>query len=730
MKQESNHNILRDKISMLNMNSNTFSLFIKTCLTFLVMIFQVTLYAIDWPQEIEHEKGKIIIYQPQPEKFEGNVLYSRSAMALELKGKKEPIFGVFWFKAQVDTNHETNTATVRDIEVQKVRWPESKDAGEQEFTSSVNAALSKTGFEISLEQLSASLAAVEQEKNSLAELKNDAPNLIFKENLAVLLSYDGKPIFTEIDNSNYKRAVNSPFLVIESENSSNYYLSSGELWYTASSATGPWKQTYTPPAVLLQMLQKTDSNIKVSKVPENLIPEIVVSTTASELIVTTGKPTWESTSDGELLYVKNTETPWLRNTKTGNMYVLLAGRWFRSKTSSGPWIFVRADELPKSFAKISPASPIGGIRTSVAGTEEAEEAILDAKIPKTAAIKRSEAKLTVEYNGAPKFKSIPGTDITYAENTASQVLFIGKQYFAVDNGVWFVATTPSGPWKVADEIPEDEIAKIPPSSPVYNTKYVHVYHSTADVVYVGYTPGYRWSYPYYGVPVYGTGWYYPPYYYGGVYYPRTSTWGLSVGYNSYTGWTYGMSWSNGFLSVGVAWGGHYGGHYGGYYGGHYRGGHHGPVIINNGNINIGNNINVGNRDKIANKLSNNPNFNKNNLKNSDIYKRAGNTVRNADRDALNSRLNKAKQSSDRRNNVYSDRDGNLSRRVEGKWQNLDKGKWNNAPSLNNVNKRKSNSSRSRSKSGNRNRDLNRDFKARQSGRTRQARSGGFKRRSR
>ncbi len=51
----------------------------------------------------------------------------------------------------------------------------------------------------------------------------------------------------------------------------------------------------------------------------------------------------------------------------------------------------------------------------------------------------------------------------------------------------------------------DEIQKIPPSEPVYNTKYVYVYESTPEVVYVGYTPGYMWSYPWYGVPIYGTG---------------------------------------------------------------------------------------------------------------------------------------------------------------------------------------------------------------------------------
>ena len=67
-----------------------------------------------------------------------------------------------------------------------------------------------------------------------------------------------------------------------------------------------------------------------------------------------------------------------------------------------------------------------------------------------------------------------------------------------------------------------------------------MYESTPQVVYVGYTPGYVYSYPWYGVPVYGTGWYYPPYVTPYAYYPRPVTYGMHVSYNPYTGWGFGV----------------------------------------------------------------------------------------------------------------------------------------------------------------------------------------------
>jgi hypothetical protein len=234
---------------------------------------------------------------------------------------------------------------------------------------------------------------------------------------------------------------------------------------------------------------------------------------------------------------------------------------------------------------------------------------------------------------------------------------------------------------VADEVPEDKIAEIPPSAPVYNTTHVHVYESTPDIVYVGYTPGYMWSYPYYGVPVYGTGWHYPPYY-GRWYYPRPPTWGFNVGYNPWTGWNFGLSWSNGFFSMGVSWGGGYGGGYypgrccGGYYGGGYRG----PVVINTGDINIGNNVNIGNRTEINNRIGNDAQIG-NRLENSrqNVYNRPENRTRNADKAAVSRDLKAARPATGRANNVYADRSGQVARRDGDQWQTRESGQWNPTP---------------------------------------------------
>lgn len=717
-------------------------------IAFLSLVLSSTsLFAqIEWPQEISADNGTIVVYQPQPESLEGNILKGRAAIALEFENRDEPVFGAMWFSARIDTDQDTDLVTVLDFKVEAVTWPDSKDAGEQKFTAIVEGAIPQAGFEISMERLAASLESAEVEKNSLEQLKTDPPEIIFSQELSVLLLYDGEPRFSPVENSPYERALNAPFAVARNTKTRQNYLTSGEFWYQSGNPLGPWTVTDSPPADLVQNMPEQESDGAAPTSP----PRIVVATQPTELIVTQGKPGWTSLTGGELLYVENTETPWLRELSTNNMYVLLSGRWYRSKSESGPWTFVRADELPESFKNIPPASDIGGLRTSVAGTEEAEAAMQEAEIPQTAAIKRSEASLTVEYDGSPKFENIKGTDVSYAVNTGAQVLEIGGKYYAVDDGVWFVSASASGPWVVADEIPNEQIQQIPPSSPVYNTTYVQIYQSTPEVVYVGYRPGYLWSFPYYGVPVYGTGWYYPPYW-GRYYYPRPPTWGFHVGYNPWTGWNYGVSWSNGFFSFGMSWGGGWGGAYrpwgccGGWYGGGYRR----PVVINTGNINIGNNVNIGNRNNFNNKvkIENRQKFN--NQKNRNIYNRPENRVRNADR-AVASRDLKQARPANRANNVYADRSGNVARRDGDNWQTRQGGSWKDAPASRPVTQPAARpatrpasrpsatpstrpSSRPSQPSINRN-DLNRAHQSRQTGRSREMarpqvnRSGGGRRR--
>jgi len=506
-----------------------------------------------WPREIPTKDVTVVVYQPQPDSLRANRLYGRAAMALEQKGK-EPVFGVFWFVAELSTDRDTRMAEVTALKVLDVRWPDATPEQQQRFSALAEREVPKWDLPVSMEQLNASLAATDEQVRLAEGLRSAPPEIVVSEVPAVLVVFEGEPILRKIEGTSYQRAVNTPFAVIGDPARKTFYLSNGWDWYAAPSIVeGPWAYTTSVPAEIRKMVPP-DSSTDQPEDPKSI--RILVATKPTELLSFGGTPSWVPISGTDLLYVSNTETPVLRLLSSQDIYTLISGRWFRARSFKGPWSWVQPEQLPKDFARIPTTSAVSDVLASVPGTPQSEDALRDAQVPQTAAIQRSEAKLTVEYDGAPKFVDVPGTTVKYAENTSTQVLLIDKRYYAVDNAVWFTSASATGPWVVADSVPA-AVKTIPPSSPVYNVQYVQVYYATPQVVYVGYTPGYIGFYPYYGTVVYGTGYYYPPYVSPVVYYPRPVTYGMHVTYNPYTGWGFGVTASNGFMTVGVHFGSSY-----------------------------------------------------------------------------------------------------------------------------------------------------------------------------
>ena len=66
-----------------------------------------------WPREIAASEGVVVLYQPQPEKLDGNQLKGRAAVSVELKESTEPVFGAVWFNARLDTDRAERTAPLR-----------------------------------------------------------------------------------------------------------------------------------------------------------------------------------------------------------------------------------------------------------------------------------------------------------------------------------------------------------------------------------------------------------------------------------------------------------------------------------------------------------------------------------------------------------------------------------------------------------------------------------------
>jgi hypothetical protein len=643
-----------------------------------------------WPKEVTSDKGTITIYQPQIESLVGQNMEARAAVQIQLTNEQEPMFGAFWFSSRLATDTDNRITYLENVKVTAAKFPTVEEQYLERLTAYLEQEIPKWEMEISMEDLLASIESDVIETASQDHLSTDPPEIIVRDHPSVLIMIDGEPRMKNLEGSDIQYVVNTPYFIIFD---GRYYFMKGyRWWFTTSSLTGEWHETDSFPSAVQPIVAHVDEEERkrqeqaaaddpdaaaaAAEDGEPKLPSVIVRTSPASLIQTDGTPKFQSIEGTQLLYMENTEEDVIMDIASQQYYVLLAGRWYRSaKMESGDWAFVANDDLPEEFANIPPESDMASVLASVAGTQEAREAVLEGSIPQTAAVDRKTATVTVTYDGDPRFEECSDNGVAYATNTDKSVLLIEGKYYCCDDGVWFTGNAALGPWSVATEIPK-QVQDIPPECPVYNVKYVYIYESTPEIVYVGYTPAYLGSYYYHGCVVYGTGYYYQPWY-GAYYYPRPVTYGFNVHYNPWTGWGFSFGMSNGWLHVGIGYR-PYGGWWGpaGYRHGYRHGYHHGyrHGYRNGARRGYAAGYRAGQQR---------PSHNVYNQRGSGVKHTGNKQSRPSTARAGTRPANKpAAKPSNKKNNVYADKNGNVHRKQGNDWQTKNKSGWSNSGSKN------------------------------------------------
>ncbi len=446
----------------------------------------------DWPREIVTNKGVIVVYQPQPELLDGNILKARAAVGLEVQGQG-PVFGVVWFDARLETDRSDRSALITDLTINEMRFPNQDEKRVKALSDLLESEIPKWSLPIAMDELTATLETADSNIKTSQQISTEPPVMLFYSEPAVLVTIDGEPRLADTEEKNIQRVMNTPFTILYDTKKKDYYLNvDTDSWYKSSAIKGEWQTVSKVPRKIAKLAPEPEEvgeedAADDAEVETGPPPKIVIATVPTELISSNGKPEYKTISDTSLLYVSNTDSDVLMDTDSQDYYVLLSGRWYVSKSLDGPWRYRAVQDLPGEFKKIPEDSELGSVLYAVPGTDIAREAVMDAQLPQTASIDRKKASLKVEYDGNPKFEEIEGTQMHWAANTATAVIRVQKKYFAVDEAVWFVSNSAGGPWVVATSVP-DEIYTIPANSPVYNVTFVRIYGSTDEVVYVGYTP--------------------------------------------------------------------------------------------------------------------------------------------------------------------------------------------------------------------------------------------------
>jgi hypothetical protein len=471
-----------------------------------------------WPRQLVKPGGKLIVYQPQVDDWKNFTdITWRQAFQFTPTGGSE-IVGAASFEGTTEVNTDTHTVFMFNIQVRNTYFPGKDPATSAQLDQQIRPFVPLT-YTASLDRLVAYMPKPQSVQT--VNLRNDPPYIFVSYTPAILLGVDGEPVLADIPKTDLKFVVNTMWPLFLDKNNSQYYLLVNNLWLTAGDLHGPWSRAMKLSKAFDKIPPDSGKFADVKKavpppqVANGIIPQVFYSTVPSEVILFDGRPAYTAIPGTQLAYASNTDSPLFVYSATQTYYYLAAGRWFSAPSLTGPWTFTSLN-LPPDFANIPLSSPASAILASVPGTTQAKDAVLIAQIPTVMVLNptTAAAQANVSYTGSPQFAPIEGTTLQYATNTPDKVIQVGDLYYLCLQGVWFMSTTPQGPWTTANTVPQ-VIYTIPPSSPVYNVTYVTQVTTSDGNVQSSYTAGYMGAFvmgaAVGAIVASGSGYYYPPY---------------------------------------------------------------------------------------------------------------------------------------------------------------------------------------------------------------------------
>jgi hypothetical protein len=186
-------------------------------------------------------------------------------------------------------------------------------------------------------------------------------------------------------------------------------------------------------------------------------PVIFYSSEPAILVNIDGEPIRVPVEKTKLSYAANTNWDLYYHSGESRWYLLHDRQWLRTAAKSsvaGPWEL--ATKLPRDFNKLPDDD---NFRATLA---QNPPTVLTGAIPRVyVSIKPAELIAT---RGDPDLVAIPGTTLSYVDDTDSDVFKLGNDWYYLVSGRWFTAQNLSGPWSSVTKLPAT-FGDIPASHP-------------------------------------------------------------------------------------------------------------------------------------------------------------------------------------------------------------------------------------------------------------------------
>lgn len=493
-----------------------------------------------WPMRVLAGPASLRLHRPEFLSWSGEILQGRFTVAVQRQGASRDAHGSVSFTARALAMVDGRTTAIDQFAFGDASFPLLPEASDA-FVVAMREALAGRIFLLDTDRLRNEVEIAQAGgSRAVVSVGSEPVRVIYREEPTVLVSIDGEPAMREMPGTPWLRVINTRAFLVLDAREGRYFLWARGRWYESTHVAAPWRAAAHPPAGLDTARGEAATQGSVDAFEQEdgtqQAAAIVVATTPTELLQSDGPPRYVPVGETRLLQLVNSPNRIFMEMGSRTHYALLAGRWYRSADlRGGSWEPVAPDQLSAEFRRIPPDHAAADVLAAVPDTPAARDAIIANRVPRMATVSRSHARLEVKFDGdAPVFEPIAGTSLQRVVNAPLPIISVPSEgFFALDRGLWFRATTPQGPWTLANWVPT-EIYAIPPESPLYYVTYARVYDAQDDTLYTGYTAGYTGSFvTTQNVVVYGPPRCYRPWI-GWYWYAGPCGWGY--GFSSYYSW--------------------------------------------------------------------------------------------------------------------------------------------------------------------------------------------------
>lgn len=149
-----------------------------------------------WPRTFTVGNDRFTIYQPQAEKWDGNLIDLYSAVEAKKLNASPANYGVVWLQARTEVDKVNRLVTLDQVKITKVKFPAATDR-ETVLTDLLQKKLPGATKTVSLDRLQAAVD-LDSEVIKPVEVKNDPPKVIITSKPSMLVLIDGPAQMREL----------------------------------------------------------------------------------------------------------------------------------------------------------------------------------------------------------------------------------------------------------------------------------------------------------------------------------------------------------------------------------------------------------------------------------------------------------------------------------------------------------------------------------------------------